>query len=537
MADTAKKESPKEADWHPRDPLGLALVGLILGVAAERGFNGQPLGISFPVWLGLMSLALWGWSRREGRLPALGASVLLPLPALTGALVVLRSEPMTTFLAVSSAFTLFVVLIRVYRPGGLLRWGWLDYLVAGLWVPLEGWLRPWWTLNETQRWLTREQQGAKRALAVLRGLLLALPILIVFTALLSAADLVFQELVEEALAWLNLERIFEWLGRITFALLAAVFAIGLLETALRRGRQEARVRDGQPLLKPFVGIVETTVVLASIDLIFAIFVGVQFRYFFGGEANIHAAGFTYSEYARRGFGELVLVSALTLGLILALAAWGRREDGRSRHVFNVFSGLMVALTAVMLLSAFGRLTLYEQAYGFTRLRTYTHVAILWLAALFAAFLGLLFSRHLHRFPAAALVGALGFTVTMAGLNVDGFIVARNFEHLEAIGRLDGYYLARLSSDSVPALVEHLEAAPAEERPILLAGLSCHQLRLDRRAEQAGWPSFRWSHRRAEAALAAIAGELAEHPAEVVNDAYAEVDLGEDESFYCYPFDL
>jgi hypothetical protein len=44
-------------------------------------------------------------------------------------------------------------------------------------------------------------------------------------------------------------------------------------------------------------------VLSSVVVLFSAFVIIQFQYFFGGAANISIEGYTYAEYARRGFGE------------------------------------------------------------------------------------------------------------------------------------------------------------------------------------------------------------------------------------------
>ena len=41
----------------------------------------------------------------------------------------------------------------------------------------------------------------------------------------------------------------------------------------------------------------------------------------------------------------------------------------------------MGLVIVMLISAYQRLVLYEMAYGFSRLRTYTHVFMIWLGLL------------------------------------------------------------------------------------------------------------------------------------------------------------
>jgi len=84
-----------------------------------------------------------------------------------------------------------------------------------------------------------------------------------------------------------------------------------------------------------------------VDVLFVLFVIVQITYLFGGEANVTAAGFTYSEYARRGFGELVAVGVLSLGLIMTLAAVARRESRRQTTTFNALSVSLVILVGVI----------------------------------------------------------------------------------------------------------------------------------------------------------------------------------------------
>jgi hypothetical protein len=96
-----------------------------------------------------------------------------------------------------------------------------------------------------------------------------------------------------------------------------------------------------------------------VDLLFGVFVLVQFAYFFGGQDTLAAIGLTYSQYARRGFFELVAVSILTLGLVLWLNHTTMRQPGRENRLFIALSVILVALTSVMLFSASQRMLLYE----------------------------------------------------------------------------------------------------------------------------------------------------------------------------------
>ncbi|MGA9533194.1 MAG: DUF4173 domain-containing protein, partial [Anaerolineales bacterium] len=202
--------------------------------------------------------------------------------------------------------------------------------------------------------------------------------------------------------------------------------------------------------------------------------------------------------------------------------------------FNGLSGGLVLLTGVMLLSAYQRLTLYEQAYGFTRLRSYTHIAIGWLAVLFVVFLVLLFVHQLRRFAPISLLAAVGFALTLGAVNVDARIVEHNFEHIDSIGELDAIYLTTLSADAVPAIVERLNQVPEENLPRVLAGLSCRRYLLDQASEGADWRSFRLPSARARTALASVSDQLDAYPVEESEYGYGQIDLGEDEVQGCYP---
>jgi len=224
--------------------------------------------------------------------------------------------------------------VRTFQAGDLFAFGWTDLALTYLLVPLEAWAAPWRTLGVVQQRLLGDRQGRAQVMAIVRGVLLAFPILVLLIALLSAADFIFADRVEEALRWFDLERIADWIGRATWIALSGLFSLGCLVLALRRPDYRRQAGPSAPFVRPFLGFTESAVVLCGVNLVFGLFVGIQFTYLFGGEASITAAGYTYSEYARRGFGELVAVSIISLGLILALGSWARREGRAQLSGFN-----------------------------------------------------------------------------------------------------------------------------------------------------------------------------------------------------------
>ncbi len=98
-----------------------------------------------------------------------------------------------------------------------------------------------------------------------------------------------------------------------------------------------------------------------------------------------------------------------------------------RRTFSILGVVLVGLVIVMLISAYQRLVLYEMAYGFSRLRTYTHVFMIWLGLLLVAVVVLEATRRERAAGLAMLLTAVGFILSSGLLNVDAFIVQRNIQ--------------------------------------------------------------------------------------------------------------
>jgi len=469
-------------------PLILTLIGFLLGLAFEILFYGHPIGISFSI-MALLCVAGLLIAARQEKIPFSKENLLLAIPILFFSIMsFLPLEPLTVFLNVVLTLMLFALWVRTFISGRLLDFGWLDFGLALSFVPIEAWIRPWGVLGEAQKRIFKEGQGRGVLLAIFRGLLLAIPILAVFLGLLMAADLIFQERVETALEWLDIERVMEYAGRTIIVILGTLFFLGALVAAFRDPSERKLIGQNKPILKAFLGFIEAVVILGAVDLLFASFLAIQFTYLFGGEMNITLTGYTYAEYARRGFGELVMVGVLSLGLILGLAWWTKRESARVRGCFNGLSALLVVQVGFILASALTRLLLYEEAYGFTRLRTYTHLFIPWMGIALVVFLVLLFMAKLRYFAPAVALCAIGFTVTLNLVNIDVFILGRNVNRYEESEDLDVRYLASLSEDTVPELVDLVQDLSREEKEDLMRELACWQVQLETQMEEQTWPS-------------------------------------------------
>lgn len=485
----------------------LWLAALVLGWGFDFFYWQKPLGVSFAIHILIAIGALLFLAQREDQRPAAGSLALIGGMLVFSLFSFVRQEPFTRALNHLTSLGLGAVLLLSFRSGRWFQFSLVDYLVGGFKLLLNALILPINLIAENNKMEKGEESEGdpkssfwKRVLPYLRGVLFALPILAVFAALFAAADPIFADRLRELIEYLRLEKLPEYIARLVLIMIWTFLVAGLMLYALLKSEEEPLSGKGETWPPRFLGFTETTVILGSVNLLFFSFVFIQLRYFFGGEKNISLQGYTYAEYARRGFGELLAAAFISLLLFMLLSSITRRETPRSKRIFT---GLTVSLTVfvgVILASSFQRLRLYEMAYGFTRLRTYAHLCILWIGILF---LGILVLEILHQwryFTTAGLIAVLGFVITLNAINVDAFITQRNITRAADEESLDIDYLTGLSNDAVPQLIRHIESprlTPLQQNE-LGASLACRAALL--RDRPASWQGFLWSRYRAKKLL-------------------------------------
>jgi Domain of unknown function (DUF4173) len=291
--------------------------------------------------------------------------------------------------------------------------------------------------------------------AVLRGALIAAPIVIVFGALFSSADAVFGRFVGSLFNfnW-NLDT---FMNRLIVTLAFAWIAAGFLHIALQSsGLTKTALKPGGTL-----GQTEMVIVMGSLNALFTAFVIVQFGYLFGGSNNVTVAGLTYADYARRGFFELVWVAALVLPLLLVLHAFVPKTETatRQRKLYRVLALVLLGLLAIIMISAVQRMRLYQLEYGLTELRLYPTAFMAWLALVFAWFATTVLRERRERFAFGALVAGIGVVFALNAINPDALIVRVNADRVQRGKTFDAEYARTLSADAVPALLEAIRTLP------------------------------------------------------------------------------
>ncbi len=405
--------------------------------------------------------------------------------------------------------------------------GVFHYLTGFLWSGVSSAFGPAAVLSSDIEWKTILKTGWSRHLvSAIKGIAIALPMLIVFGALFVAADAAFEGMIERifnesaqtAFRHLFLTALFFWLTAGYFR--GALHEIGSYKTTAANNSlsiipdlphssafdkvraeetvnadalpgnatilehinkedapkpeqvEEPKKRDWQNFDNSFIpqaftlGAVETVVILGLINLLFLSFVIVQVPYLFGGmELVQNTPDFKLADYARRGFGELVAVAALVLPILLT-SHWLLRKDKPSNEtIFRALAGIQIVLLFVIMASAAQRLFLLTGSlgYGLTTIRLYPMIFMIWLAVIFVIFSLTVLRGARQYFAWAALWSAFFILAGTHFLNPDEFIVRTNIRLMQQGRDFDGDYNAELSDDAIPAVLEALSAMGEDDQ--------------------------------------------------------------------------
>jgi hypothetical protein len=293
-------------------------------------------------------------------------------------------------------------------------------------------------------------RGFGGAVRVGRALLVTVPLLVVFGALFAQADPVFGALLRNAIR-LDMSQV------ISHFLLAGFFAWlvgGYLRGALLA---ESPIVPLPSAPQPWLGATEISIGLGSLNLLFLAFVAVQFRYFFGGDALVQSTvGLSYADYARKGFFELVVVSALVLPVLLGTQALARRERAIVDRLYRTLSASLVLLVLVIMYSAAARMRLYQLAYGLTTDRVYASAFMIWLAVVFVLFAATALRGSPRHFATGVLVSGFALVGSLNVVTADTMVIRANVARAKAGAPFDFPYNASLGADAVPTLVDALD---------------------------------------------------------------------------------
>src|SRR5512143_2807678 len=218
---------------HAR-PVWISVIAL--GWLLDFLFWKQAPGVNFALYAALCLIAGSFLLRLDGVRISSRSAWLLPFIAFFAIITFVRAEPLTMSLAVVIALFLMAVLAITFAGGRWLEYNLTDYALGLLRLAWSVMSRPFAFRGHAGQ--TSGRTGAQTPWPIIRGIVLALPILLLFAALLGSADLVFQRQLDDLVKLLSLERLPEYIFRLVYILVAAFALLGVFLHAAADSRDE-----------------------------------------------------------------------------------------------------------------------------------------------------------------------------------------------------------------------------------------------------------------------------------------------------------
>lgn len=275
---------------------------------------------------------------------------------------------------------------------------------------------------------------------ILIGLGISLPLLAIILALLCSADAIFSTVIKDIIGVrLHVGR---WIGNLIIAVLVFVASYTGIRFHLKK-----RITKQSPDMRTLEPLVGNTV-LTLVSVVYVLFSGIQVLYLFLGKGTLPEK-YTYAEYAREGFFQLLFVCILNISLVLFCIGLFK-ENKWMKFLLTIIS----LCTYIMLASSAFRMCMYIKQYHLTFLRVF----VLWFLVLLAlALAGLICSIFSRRFRLLRyLIVVCTACYLIFSFSKPDYLIARyNINAIpNATEEVDVDYLKSLSSDAAPVIAEY-----------------------------------------------------------------------------------
>lgn len=343
------------------------------------------------------------------------------------------------------------------------------------------------------------------------GLLISVPLLFIIIPLLSSADSTFGNIFKDfGKLFTNLNTSELKFRFILFIIITFLTFSYMWFLTLPNKTKEPSDKDLIKSTEVFDPVTVITI-LISINLVYMIFVIIQFSYLFSQPENL-----SYAQYARKGFFELILVTLINLTILLSTIHLTKKADIKVNTTLKVLNMFLIFCTGIMLISAHFKMSLYQKIYGYTYLRVFTQAFMLYILALLIATLCKILFNKIHVLKLYIIISLIAYTLINFA-NVDTIIAKNNIARYRTDSKqLDIYYLTNLSYEAVPELLEFLPEL--KQKDSKLAAILENDLyrKKNNLKNFNNWQSFNFSIEKAKKALSKY--EL-KYDSSVGNDRY------------------
>ncbi|MEG0527133.1 MAG: DUF4173 domain-containing protein [Longicatena sp.] len=268
------------------------------------------------------------------------------------------------FILLVLSHTLLVLSHKQIHENG--QYFFIDILNAFTFVPLQG-IK---TLCQKLVSLSKEALHLQHVGAILIGIIISVPILLVVIPLLLSADLAFQRFVLYFFS--NINNLIKEIIYIIFSFPVFTYLYSLIygnmncerADVIKVEKNELDVRMNKTRIIPITVPMTIEVILIMVYTIFLILSTSDII----KNMSMSLESFSFSHFAREGFFQLCIISAINLLVLVCMHLISKQTHSKIQYGIK---RILCVETIALLCTAMLKMVLYISAYGLTPLRVYS----------------------------------------------------------------------------------------------------------------------------------------------------------------------
>ena len=202
----------------------------------------------------------------------------------------------------------------------------------------------------------------KKIKNIIKGILISIPFVIVIILLLTSADMYFSAFLDKAInkiiVMFNIEYV---INNILTFVIFFIIAFSVLVNIINA--KDKVIASGK---KKSVEVYIVNTVLIIVNFVFVLFVISEISKLAGNFLKLPSM-YTYAEYAREGFFQLLLVTVINFSILFFLIY--KTDTINKNGGLKCLVLILIMFTILLIFNSYYRMFLYMYEYGFTVLRT------------------------------------------------------------------------------------------------------------------------------------------------------------------------
>lgn len=300
--------------------------------------------------------------------------------------------------------------------------------------------------------IKQTNENKKNIKKIVKSIFITIPIVFIIIGLLSSADEVFENIftgiIDNIFTLISKIRISNLVKRIIFMACVSIYFLSFFDYIISRYEKKEKTKQIKTKVNDNFTI---KMILGVLNLIYLLFCIIQIKSLFMITGDIN-----YSQYARQGFFQLMIVSFINLVTILIAKRSENINETKGNQYINIMSLIMILFTFIILISSALRMYIYESAYGYTLLRLLVYCVLFTESILLIPTIMYILDKKIELSKVYFTI-ILTMYICMNFANFDYVIAKRNVDRYESTGKIDMRYLIyHTGTDAVSQLVRFLE---------------------------------------------------------------------------------